>query len=85
MTYTIEFSRPARKQLAELPANVKVRLAVAIDALAENPRPQGVEKLSGYEDRYRVREGDYRIIYTIRDAALIVLIVRVGHRKDVYR
>ncbi len=85
MTYTVEFSRPARKQLAGFPANIGARLAHAIDALAENPRPQGVEKLSGYEDRYRVREGDYRIVYTIRDAALIVLIVRVGHRKDIYR
>lgn len=85
MTYTIEFSRPARKQLGGLPANISARLAHVIDALAENPRPYGVEKLSGYEDRYRVREGDYRIVYTIRDAALIVLIVRVGHRKDIYR
>jgi len=71
--------------LAGLPANIGVRLARAIDALAENPRPQGVEKRSGYEDRYRIREGDYRIVYTIRDTALIVLIVRVGHRKDIYR
>jgi len=78
VTSTVEFSRPARKQLAGLPANVCVRLACAIDALVENPRPQEVEKLSGYEDRYRIREGDYRIVYTIRDAALIVLIVRVG-------
>lgn len=85
MTYTVEFSRPARKQLGGLPANVRVRLARAIDALVENPRPIGVEKLSGYEDRYRIREGDYRIVYIIRDTALVVLILRVGHRKDIYR
>ena len=85
MTYTVEFSRPARKQVGGLPENIRVRLARSIDALVDNPRPIGVEKLAGYEDRYRIREGDYRIVYTIRDAMLIVLIVRVGHRKDIYR
>lgn len=85
MTYTVEFSRPARKQVGGLPENIRVRLARSIDALVDNPRPIGVEKLAGYEDRYRIREGDYRIVYTIRDTTLIVLIVRVGHRKDIYR
>jgi len=85
VTYTVEFSRPARKRLGGLPENIRVRLARAIDALADNPRPIGVEKLSGYADRYRIREGDYRIVYTIHDTALVVLVVGVGHRKDIYR
>ena len=65
--------------------SLQVRLGRRIDALAENPRPQGVKKLGGEGDLYRVRVGDYRIIYQIRERSLIVLIVRVGHRADVYR
>ncbi len=57
----------------------------AIDGLAIDPRPSGVVKLSGEENLYRVRAGDYRIVYSIQDAALLVLIVKVGDRKDVYR
>jgi Cytotoxic translational repressor of toxin-antitoxin stability system len=56
-----------------------------IQALAENPRSPGCEKLSGQRDRYRVREGEYRIIYAIEDKDLLVYIVKVGHRKEVYR
>jgi mRNA interferase RelE/StbE len=61
------------------------RIVARIQALGENPRPQGSEKLSGTLDRYRVREGNYRIVYAIHDDALLVDIVKVGHRKDVYR
>jgi mRNA interferase RelE/StbE len=53
--------------------------------LSENPRPFGCEKLSGHQDRYRVRAGRYRIVYAIRDEELVVYVVKVGHRKDVYR
>ncbi len=53
--------------------------------LDDNPRPHGTEKLTGSEDFYRIREGDYRIIYTIKDKELIILVVKIGHRKDVYR
>ena len=56
-----------------------------MDALAANPRPKGVKKLSGPDDLYRIRVGDYRIVYQIHDDRLIVLVVRIGHRKDVYR
>ncbi len=54
-------------------------------SLAEEPRPDGVKKLAGSDDLYRVRVGDYRIIYQIRDATVLVVIIRVGHRGDVYR
>ena len=62
-----------------------VGLCVLLGACGANPRPQGSEKLSGQLDRYRVREGNYRIVYAIHDDALLVDIVKVGHRKDVYR
>jgi mRNA interferase RelE/StbE len=61
------------------------RISAKIDSLKTNPRPSGVEKLSGEEDLYRVRVGDYRILYQIHDRILLVLILRIGHRQDVYR
>ena len=61
------------------------RIVEKIAGLAENPRPQGSEKLAGYDDRYRVRQGDYRVVYLIEDKALNVTIFKVGHRRDVYR
>jgi mRNA interferase RelE/StbE len=61
------------------------RIVEKIAGLAENPRPIGSEKLAGYDDRYRVRQGDYRVVYLIEDKALSVTIFKVGHRRDVYR
>jgi mRNA interferase RelE/StbE len=61
------------------------RIVLRIQSLSENPRPFGCEKLSGHLDRYRVREGNYRIFYSIDDEKLLVDVVKVGHRKDVYR
>jgi mRNA interferase RelE/StbE len=61
------------------------RIVLRIQSLGENPRPFGCEKLSGHLDRYRVREGNYRIVYFIDDGKLLVDIIKVGHRKDVYR
>jgi mRNA interferase RelE/StbE len=61
------------------------RIVLRIQSLGEDPRPLGCEKLSGHLDRYRVREGNYRILYSIDDESLLVDVVRVGHRKDVYR
>ncbi len=61
------------------------RLVEAIGALADNPRPQGVEKLSGMKDRFRIRVGDYRVVYAIEDRVLTVFVVKVGHRREVYR
>lgn len=61
------------------------RLVAAIQSFAENPRPTGCEKLAGGRDRYRVRVGRYRVVYSVGDAERAVVVVRVGHRKDVYR
>ena len=61
------------------------RIVLRIQSLGENPRPSGCEKLAGHLDRYRVREGNYRILYSIDDEKLLVDVVKVGHRKDVYR
>ena len=61
------------------------RIVAAIHSLAHNPRPVGCEKLAGEDDRYRIRVGRYRIVYSVGDGELLVVVVRVGHRKDVYR
>ncbi|MFQ5619191.1 MAG: type II toxin-antitoxin system RelE/ParE family toxin [Rhodospirillales bacterium] len=85
MAYRIVFSRRARRQFLDLPAGVGKRLAPRIDSLAGNPRPRGAKRLSGTEDFYRIRVGDYRILYAIEHHELVVLAVKLGHRKDVYR
>lgn len=85
MTYTVEFSTAARRQFRKLPRNVQTIIQHEVDALADEPRPHGVEKMSGEDNAYRVRVGDYRIVYEIHDAVLVVVVVRVGHRREVYR
>ena len=85
MTYEIELASAARRQLRRLPPAVQARLRPRIDALADEPRPPGSEKLTAEQDRYRIRVGDYRIIYEIHDRVLLVLVVEVGHRREVYR
>ena len=60
------------------------RIVRRIEALADDPRPHGCEKLSGY-DRYRLRQGRYRIVYEVRDDVVLVVVVKIGHRRDVYR
>jgi mRNA interferase RelE/StbE len=83
--YTVELTASAVKTLRDLPRIDQRKVAARIDALAENPRPPGVEKLEGADDLYRVRAGDYRIIYQIENKRLLVLVVRIGHRSEVYR
>jgi mRNA interferase RelE/StbE len=83
--YRIEFKPSAAKALTALPAEMRRRLAAKIDALAHQPRPRGVKKLVGEENLYRIVVGDYRIVYQIRDEVLLILVVRVGHRRDIYR
>jgi len=85
MSYRIEFKPSATRALRGLSKDTQRRLSPKINALAENPRPHGVEKLSGEENLYRIRVRDYRIIYQIRDKVLLVLVVHVGHRREVYR
>jgi mRNA interferase RelE/StbE len=85
MTYQIEFVKQAAKQFRALLTQERERLQTKIDALETEPRPIGVIKLAGEEDLYRIRVGDYRIIYSIQDDQLLVLVVKIGHRRDVYR
>lgn len=84
MPYAIEFTPSAMKDLAELPARVKRQLATKIDALAVDPRPDGVKKLKRGTNEYRIRSGDYRILYEIHDRRITVVVVRIADRKDVY-
>jgi mRNA interferase RelE/StbE len=83
--YRVELSRTALKALENLPKADFQKISKKIDGLQTNPRPQKVEKLSGYDDLYRVRSGDYRIVYQIFDKQLIILVVNVGHRREIYR
>jgi len=83
--YQIEFTSVAWRDFSRLTTSVQERLQVKIDALAQQPRPPGVQKLEGRENRYRLRAGNYRVIYEIQDEVLLVLIVRIGHRREVYR
>jgi mRNA interferase RelE/StbE len=80
------FIKPsAVKELERIPSKRdRQRIATRIRRLADDPRPPGCQKLSG-RDRYRIRQGVYRIVYSIRDQQLIVVVIRVGHRKDIYR
>jgi mRNA interferase RelE/StbE len=83
--YTVTFKKSAEKEFEKLSANAIRRIAVAIDALAMNPRPAGAKKLEGQkESLWRIRIGDYRVIYLIEDVIKIVEIRRIGHRKDIY-
>jgi mRNA interferase RelE/StbE len=83
-SYEIVFRKSVAKDLRVLPKKDVQRVLTRIRELSSNPRPQGCEKLSGLE-RYRIRQSNYRIVYEIQNARLIVLIVKVAHRKDVYR
>jgi mRNA interferase RelE/StbE len=83
--YDVEFKASAAKQLRKLPRDVQRRLTVAIEKLEQEPRPKGVVKLSAEEGLYRIRAGDYRILYQVHDKALVVLVLSVGDRKDIYR
>ena len=83
-SYSLLLTRSAAKELDGVPTKDRHRVVARIAALADDPRPMGAEKLS-VANKYRVRQGDYRILYEIEDAALVVTVVRVGNRRDVYR
>ena len=83
--FEIEITRTAEKQLQGLPQKDQERLATAMLALANDPRPRGCRKLSGYDDTFRIRVGNYRVIYSVTDTRLIVLILKIGHRREIYR
>ena len=83
--YKIEFVKSAEKAFLNLPAYEQQQIRKKVDALAHDPRPSGCKKLSGEDGLYRIRSGDYRVIYMIEDRVLLVLVVKIGHRRDVYR
>jgi mRNA interferase RelE/StbE len=83
--YTITFARSARKELERLSATVISRVFPRIEALAQNPRPPSCRKIQGYENLWRIRVGDYRVIYQVFDDELVVDIVTVRHRDHAYR
>ena len=83
-SYSLLIKPSAVKELEALPTKDRRRLVARLQKLASDPRPPGSEKLSGH-DLYRIRQGNYRVLYSVEDLALIVLVIRVGHRRDVYR
>lgn len=85
MKYTIRLTRPAQKALDALDGGIFTRIVDALRGLEDNPRPSGVVKMAGAENQWRVRVGDWRIIYSILDRELVVLVVKLGHRREIYR
>lgn len=85
MPYTVEIDTKAAKEIRALPRQDQARIIARAQALASNPRPPGCVKLSGTSNLWRIRMGVYRILYEIQDDRLVILVVRVGHRRDVYR
>ncbi|MDD5306261.1 MAG: type II toxin-antitoxin system RelE/ParE family toxin [Deltaproteobacteria bacterium] len=85
MAYRVQIKESALKALKRLPRPIHVRAWEAISDLADDPRPRGCRKLAGEEDLWRIRIGNYRVVYQVLDAVLIVLVVRIAHRREVYR
>jgi mRNA interferase RelE/StbE len=84
MRYRIEVTPRAQKELKALPVRERQRVAEQIDALKTDPRPEGCKKLKGKEDFYRIRVGDYRVVYLVKVEVLVILIVRIADRKEIY-
>jgi mRNA interferase RelE/StbE len=85
MTYTVEIRPAAERQIKKLTTVVQERIIERLEELELDPRPLGVKKLSGIDNLYRLRVGEYRIVYEIQDAVLLVLVVAVAHRREIYR
>ncbi len=85
MAYRIEIQRSAEKELAALSSTLQARIFKAIDGLVTDPRPIGCKKLSGAKNAFRIRVGEYRIVYEIYDGVLVVIVIRIAHRREVYR
>ncbi len=85
MSYSLRISQSAERELGRLSPTAHSRISRRIQSLRDNPRPKGVRKLRGREEEYRLRAGDYRVLYTIDDTNNVVTIFSVGHRREVYR
>ena len=84
MTYRIDVAPAAVRQLRKLDRAAQRRVQAAIELLATEPRPSGAQKLVGGDGEWRVRTGDYRVVYEIHDTVLLILVVAVGHRREIY-
>lgn len=85
MRYRVEITRRAERQFDSLPREAQERVNRLYDVMTENPRSHGAVKMQGYANLYRMRTGDWRVVYEIRDNVLLVLVVAVGHRREIYR
>ena len=85
MECRIKIAKSAFNRLKQLPEDIKTRLIKTINGLSTDPRPDNCVPIKGKKNAYRIRKGNYRIIYTINDDYLLILIIRIGHRKDIYR
>ena len=85
MSYEVIIPKPVQKQLKNLPPTINERVLEKILSLVEEPRPFGVKKLSGFDNEYRIRIGDYRVRYEINDETLTVIVLHCQHRKDIYK
>jgi mRNA interferase RelE/StbE len=83
--YTVQLAPAAKRQLRKLDRSIQERVVRRLEKLEKDSRPPGVEKMEGEEGTYRIRMGEYRIVYEIRDKVLVVLVLKVGHRREIYR
>ena len=85
MSYRVELTTAAARQVRKLPRPIRDRVLEGIEELGEDPRPNGSKKLAGEQTAWRIRIGDYRVIYDVFDDELVVIVVRTAHRREVYR
>lgn len=84
--YSVVFTKSAVKEISRIDSNAdRERILKRIHDLSVNPRPDGSKKLKGFQDRYRLRQGDFRVLYEIRDRILVVTVIEVGNRREIYR
>lgn len=83
--FEIRVSRMAERQLRKLPSVARDRVVRAVRALADDPVPRGSRRLTGYDDVFRIRIGPYRVLYSVAASTLTILVLKIGHRRDVYR
>jgi len=84
-TYEVKFATSAAKEFRSLPLELKRRVGAVIDRLSQDPRPPGVRKLVGHERLYRIRVGQYRVVYAVDDKEQLIRVTRIRHRREVYR
>ena len=85
MAYSIQFKPAALRQLERMPHEIQRRIGFRIEQLRDDPTPAGSKRLTGLDDTWRIRVGDYRVVYQVHRALLLVLVLKVGHRREVYR